>query len=87
MPVGFDNRRYTRKYRSRTEIITDILRAVNNDSSTVAGGMTKTKIMYNALLSNEQIKQYLSLLSESDLLQYDIIPRIHLTSHKKELGF
>ena len=70
MPVGFDNRHYTMKYRSRTQIITDILRVVN-DSSTVGGGIKKTKIMYTALLSYEQIKQYLSLLTESDLLQYD----------------
>jgi predicted transcriptional regulator len=40
MPVGFDNRHYTMKYRSRTQIITDILRAVN-DSSTVGGEVLK----------------------------------------------
>ena len=33
--------------------------------------MNKTKTMYTALISYEQIKQYLSPLTESDLLQYD----------------
>ena len=43
------------KYRSRTEIVSNILDATN-------GGATKTKIMYTAFLSFGQLKEYLSIL-------------------------
>ena len=51
------------KYRSRTEIVNSILNAAN-------GGATKTKIMYNAFLSYNQLKDYLSILIENNLLAY-----------------
>jgi predicted transcriptional regulator len=53
------------KYRSRTDIISKILDTANG------GGTTKTKIMYKASLSHNQLKDYLMLLAESDLLSYD----------------
>jgi predicted transcriptional regulator len=56
-----------RKYRSRTEIIHDILRTANSDSN----GAGKTKIMYNAFLSYHQITDYLTFLIDNSLLQYD----------------
>lgn len=34
------------------------------------GGATKTKIMYRAFLSYAQLKEYLSVLIENDLLEY-----------------
>ncbi|HVD07879.1 MAG TPA: winged helix-turn-helix domain-containing protein [Nitrososphaeraceae archaeon] len=51
------------KYRSRTEIVSRILDAAN-------GGATKTKIMYKAFLSYAQLKEYLSILIENNLLEY-----------------
>ena len=51
------------KYRSRTEIVGNILDAAN-------GGATKTKIMYIAFLSYNQLKDYLSILIENNLLEY-----------------
>jgi predicted transcriptional regulator len=51
------------KYRSRTEIVSMILEAAN-------GGATKTKIMYKAFLSYAQLKEYLSVLIENNLLEY-----------------
>ena len=51
------------KYRSRTEIVSNILEAAN-------GGVTKTKIMYKAFLSYAQLKEYLSVLIENNLLEY-----------------
>ena len=51
------------KYRSRTEIVATILEAAN-------GRATKTKIMYNAFLSYNQLKDYLSILIENNLLEY-----------------
>ena len=49
--------------RSRTEIAAMILDAAN-------GGETKTKIMYFAFLSYNQVKEYLSLLIENNLIEY-----------------
>jgi predicted transcriptional regulator len=34
------------------------------------GGATKTKIMYKAFLSYAQLKEYISVLIENDLLEY-----------------
>jgi len=51
------------KYRSRTEIVSSILEAAN-------GGATKTRIMYKAFLSYAQLKEYLSVLIENNLLEY-----------------
>jgi len=49
--------------RSRTEIVSSILDAAN-------GGTTKTKIMYTAFLSYNQLNEYLSLLTENNLIEY-----------------
>ena len=51
------------KYRSRTEIVGHILDAAN-------GRATKTKIMYKAFLSYAQLKEYLSVLTENNLIEY-----------------
>ena len=51
------------KYRSRTEIVSNILEAAN-------GGVTKTKIMYKAYLSYNQLREYLSVLIENNLIEY-----------------
>ena len=32
---------------------------------------TKTKLMYKAMLSYEQLKEYLLMLTENDLIEYD----------------
>ena len=49
--------------RSRTEIVAMILDAAN-------GGTTKTKIMYFAFLSYNQLNEYLSILIENNLIEY-----------------
>jgi len=51
------------KYRNRTEIVCNILEASY-------GGATKTKIMYNAFLSYSQLKEYLTILIENNLIEY-----------------
>jgi predicted transcriptional regulator len=63
------------KYRSRTDIVAQILVAAN-------GGATKTKIMYKAFLSYAQLKQYLEVLVENDLLEYDSKEENFKTSEK-----
>jgi predicted transcriptional regulator len=51
------------KNRSRTEIVSMILDSTN-------GGATRTKIMYKAFLSYSQLKEYLSILIENNLIEY-----------------
>lgn len=50
--------------RSRTEIEIQVLEAAN-------GGATKTQIMYKALLSYRQMKEYANVLTEEGMLVYD----------------
>ncbi|MDQ4101922.1 MAG: winged helix-turn-helix domain-containing protein [Thermoproteota archaeon] len=56
-----------KKYRSRTEIIHDILQTVNSNSNSVV----KTKVVYNAFLSYHQVQDYLTILINNGLLQYE----------------
>ena len=51
------------KNRGRTEIVATMLEAAN-------GRATKTKIMYKAFLSYAQLKEYLSVLTENNLIEY-----------------
>lgn len=52
------------KYRDRMEIISVILQ-------TATEGTTKTRIMYAAYLSFQQVNDYLEFLQKNDLLQYE----------------
>jgi predicted transcriptional regulator len=51
------------RYRSRTEIVGNILDAAN-------GGTTKTKLMYKAYISYNQLKEYLTILIENNLIEH-----------------
>jgi predicted transcriptional regulator len=53
------------KYRSRTEIVSEILELAKGD------GISKTKIMYGAYLSFSQLKEYLNLLLYNGMLSYN----------------
>jgi predicted transcriptional regulator len=61
--------------RSRTEIVCNILDAAN-------GGATKTKIMYIAFVSYNQLKEYLSILIEYNLIEYIDGTRTFKTTEK-----
>jgi predicted transcriptional regulator len=63
------------KYRSRTEIVSMILEAAN-------GGATKTRIMYRAFLSYAQLREYLSILTENNLVEYLEGSQIYKTTEK-----
>jgi predicted transcriptional regulator len=65
------------KYRSRNDIINEILDAAND-----GGGATKTKIMYQAFLSYAQLKEYLTELIDNELLNYDVDSRQFKTTEK-----
>jgi predicted transcriptional regulator len=64
------------KYRSRSDIIRDILDAANG------GNATRTKIMYKAYLSFGQIKENVSLLAENNLLSFDSHTQTFKTTEK-----
>ncbi len=63
------------KNRSRTEIVSSILNSAN-------GGATKSKIMYKAFLSYGQLKEYLSVLIENNLIEYLDGTQIYKTTEK-----
>ena len=64
------------KYRSRTDIISQIVDTANG------GGATKTKILYKACLSYNELKEYLTVLTQSDLLIYDVQTHTFMTTEK-----
>ena len=53
------------KYRSSIEVMAQILQVANG------GNATKTKILYQAVLSSNQLKEHLVRLIKKDLLRYD----------------
>ncbi len=63
------------KYRSRSDIVGLILEAAN-------GGATKTKIMYKSYLSFAQMKDYLAMLTEQGLVEYEEIGQRFRTTAK-----
>ena len=56
--------KYIHRYRNRIDIIAQLLDAASSPT-------TKTKMMYKTMLSYEQLKEYLVMLSENDLIGYD----------------
>jgi predicted transcriptional regulator len=51
------------KNRGRTELLATMLEAAKGKAS-------KTKIMYSAFLSYQQLKEYLDILIENNLIEY-----------------
>jgi predicted transcriptional regulator len=46
------------------------------------GGATKTKIMYKAFLSYAQLKEYLAVLIENGLIEYEDGRQLYRTTEK-----
>ena len=66
---------YVHRYRNRIDIIAQLLDAASNPT-------TKTKMMYKAMLSYEQLKEYLVMLTENELIAYDNPSRRFTTTNK-----
>jgi predicted transcriptional regulator len=64
------------RYRSRIDIIGQILEAANG------GNATKTKITYKALLGYDQLKENLAALTEKDLIRYDKNTQTYRTTER-----
>ena len=62
-------------YRDRMDIFRRILQVAN-------GGAAKTKIMYRAFLSYPQMKDYLMVLTQNDLISYDLDTQTFKTTQK-----
>lgn len=54
------------KYRSRTDIFASILQSANNPK-----GVGITTIMYKSFLSHYQLKKYLSIMLENELIKLE----------------
>jgi predicted transcriptional regulator len=65
------------KYRSRSEIVRSILEAAN-----AGEGASKTRLMYKSYLSYNQLKEYLALLQENGLIDYETGNRTYRISQK-----
>lgn len=68
--------RPSRVNRNRIDIADQILGAANGS------GTKKIKMMYQANLSYAQLKKYLMVLTERDLLQYDLDTQTFKTTEK-----
>jgi predicted transcriptional regulator len=64
------------KYRDRIDIISRILEVANG------GGATKAKMMYKGFLSYSQLREYLTVLTNNDLLSYDEDTQTFKTTEK-----
>jgi predicted transcriptional regulator len=64
------------KYRSRSDIVGLLLDAANG------GGATKTKLMFKSYLSFNQLREYLALLVENGLIEYEEGMRTYRTTEK-----
>jgi predicted transcriptional regulator len=74
---------FAMRYRSRTDIVAQILEAANGGSDDGGGGgATQAKIMYKAFLPYAQLKEYLTLMVENGLLKYDQREQIYKTTEK-----
>ena len=63
------------KNRGRTEMLAAMLEVAK-------GKVTKTKIMYSAFLSYVQLKEYLSVLIETNLIEYNEGTQTYKTTEK-----
>jgi predicted transcriptional regulator len=68
---------FGRSYRDRIGIVRDILEAAKGDK-----GTTRTRIMYKANLSHDQMNDYLRILTESCFIHYDIPTKRFKTTEK-----
>ena len=64
------------KYRGRTEIIGLILQALEGEP------LTRSKIMYQAMLNFKQVSDYTSILIQQELLSYSKLNRKYIMTDK-----
>jgi predicted transcriptional regulator len=64
--------------------MSQILEAAKNARSDddSGSGATKTRLMFNAYLGHGQLKHYLSILADNELIQYDSLSETFKTTEK-----
>ncbi|HYY67544.1 MAG TPA: winged helix-turn-helix domain-containing protein [Nitrososphaeraceae archaeon] len=72
--------RRSMKHRTRIDMMSQILEIANG------GGATRAKIQYKAFLSYVQLREFLRVLTENDLLSYDVEAQTFKTT-EKGLGY
>lgn len=75
---------FAMRYRSRTDIVAQILEAAN-DGGDDGGGATQTKIMYKAFLPYAQLKEYLTIMVENGWLKYNEREQIYKTTERSNM--
>jgi predicted transcriptional regulator len=65
------------RHRNMFDIAAQILEAANGGD-----GVTKTKIMYSVFLNHAQLKGCLTVLTDNDLLRYDLDTHTFKTTEK-----
>jgi len=71
------------KYRSRSEIVRSILEAANAQGAVEGeGGASRTRLMYKSYLSFNQLKEYLRMLQENGVIDYEEGKRCYKTTEK-----
>ena len=65
------------KYRGRSEIVRLILEAANTGE-----GANRTRLMYSSYLSFSQLKEYVRILQENSLIDYEAERRCYRTTEK-----
>ena len=74
------------RYRSRTDIVAQILEAANDGGDgDGGGGATQAKIMYKAFLPYAQLNEYLTIMVENGLLKYNEREQIYKTTEKSNM--
>jgi predicted transcriptional regulator len=70
--------------RSRTEIVVQILESASasDNSYDEDGGIIQTKIMYDMPIASAQLKEYVKVLIERDLLSFDSVQCRFKTTQK-----
>ena len=68
---------YKMKYRGRSEIVRLILEAANTGE-----GANRTRLMYCSYLSFSQLKEYVRILQENSLIDYEAERRCYRTTEK-----
>jgi predicted transcriptional regulator len=71
---GIDNKDNKLKYRSKPDIMAQILTATKDRP------LGKTKVMYSVFLSSNQTKEYLRELLAKRLLSYNEVTRMYQTT-------
>ena len=64
-------------YRTKTEILTQFLQA-----ACVHNGISTTHLMYNTFVPHTQVKEYVGLLAQNELLDYDLTTRTYKVTEK-----